>query len=169
MSTTNEIYKEDKKMQASKSIDMNIKNKIVVEKIPHGTSQLLLYKRGLKDFYLSAFTFFYSKGDIVDGKISRPTIWVLADIETGEIVERYDTKNRDFSDARYDVKYNVRSAKKYDTSMDYYERAFAILDLVRKKIIEEDYFDEVEYRKYFDMILANIPEDYQRFYRDLSV
>ena len=34
-------------------------------------------------------------------------MWAVADIETGKIIETRQTKNKEFSDASYKVKYNV--------------------------------------------------------------
>ena len=137
-------------------------------KVPHSTSQPVLYCDDGK-YYLASFVFFYSKDDIESGAIDRPTVWAIADIETGEIIEEYETKEKDFSDAAYDVKYNVRADGEYDTSREYYDKAFKILDSVRSKIIKDGKFYKEEYQHYLNMILANIPKDYQRFYRDLSV
>lgn len=137
-------------------------------KIPHSTSRPVLYKENGK-YYLAVFVFFYTKEDIEVGAVDRPTVWAIADIETGEIIEERQTKENDFSDASYDVKYNVRSDAQYDTSKKYYDDAFAILDSVRKKIISTGKLYKLEYKYYLDKILANIPKDYQRFYTDLSV
>ena len=155
----------------TKSVDINrkIKNSILGGvKIPHSTSQPVIYKDNGK-YYVAAFVFFYGKDDIEAGMVDRPTVWAIADIETGEIIKEYDTKKKDFSDAPYDVKYNIRSDANYDTSKEYYDRAFAILDSVRKKLIGTGKLYSLEYKAYLDRILANIPKDYQRFYRDLSV
>lgn len=113
--------------------------------------------------------FFFTREDIEAGKVDRPTVWAIADIETREIIEERQTKDIDFSDAAYDVKYNVRADGEYDTSRKYYDKAFKILDSVRSKIIKDGKFYKEEYQHYLNMILANIPKEYQRFYRDLSV
>ena len=137
-------------------------------KIPHSTSQPVIYQEKGK-YYLAIFVFFYTKEDIEAGAVDRPTVWAIADIETGEIIEERQTKEIDFSDASYDAKYNVRSDAQYDTSKKYYDEAFAILDSVRTKIITSGKFYALEYKYYLDKILANIPKDYQGFYTDLSV
>ena len=137
-------------------------------KVPHSTSQPVIRKENGK-YYLAVFTFFYNREDIQAGMVSRPTVWDLADLETGEIVHEYETMEKDFSDATYDVKYNVRADAQYDTSKEYYDKAFAILDSVREKLISTGKFYNLEYQIYLDKILANIPKEYQRFYRDLSV
>ena len=137
-------------------------------KVPHSTSQPVIYKEDGK-YYLAAFTFLFSKEDIEAGMVARPTVWTIADIITGEIIKEYETKEKDFSDAPYDVKYNVRADGQYDTSKAYYDKTFAILDSVRDKLIKTGKLYMLEYQAYLDRIIANIPREYQRFYRDLSV
>ncbi len=137
-------------------------------KTPHSTSYPVIYKESGK-YYLAAFTFFYSREDIEAGMVERPTMWAIADIETGEIIEERLTKDKDFSDASYDMKYSVRADAQYDTSKQYYDEAFAILDSCRSKIINTGKFYPGEYKFYLDKIVANIPKEYQRFYYDLSV
>lgn len=154
-----------KTSEVNKLIQQNILNGA---KTPHSTSQPVIYKENDK-YYLAVFVFFFNREDIQAGLIDRPTMWAIMDIETGEIIHEYSTKDKDFSDASYDVKYNVRSDAKYDTSKEYYEKAFIILDSVREKIISTGELYLLEYKTYLEKILANIPKEYQRFYTDLSV
>lgn len=156
-------------MQSSEVIN-GILQKAVIDgkKIPHSTSYPVIIKENGK-YYLATFTFFYSREDIETGMVERPTMWAIADIETGEIIEERLTKDKDFSDASYDIKYNVRADREYDTSKRYYDEAFAILDSCRSKIINTGKFYLGEYKFYLDKIIANIPKEYQRFYLDLSV
>ena len=144
------------------------KNILDGAKTPHSTSYPVLYSENDK-FYLAVFVFFYSREDIEAGAVERPTMWAVADIETGEIIEERLTKDKEFSDASYDIKYNVRSDAQYDTSKKYYDKAFAILDSCRSKIINTGKFYPREYKFYLDKIVVNIPKEYQRFYYDLSV
>lgn len=147
------------------SIQKNILNGA---KTPHSTSYPVLYSENEK-FYLAVFVFFFSREDIEAGAVERPTMWAIADIETGEIIEERLTKDKEFSDASYDKKYSIRADAQYDTSKKYYDEAFAILDSCRSKIINTGKFYPGEYKYYLDKIIANIPKKYQRFYQDLSV
>lgn len=154
-----------------KSVEMNKKIQYSIlnaSKTPHSTSYPVIYQEGGK-YYLAVFVFFYTREDIEAGAVDRPTLWAIADIETGEIIEERDSKKIDFSDASYDVKYNVRADGQYDTSKKYYDEAFVILDSVRSKLISTGKLYRTEYQYYIDKIIANIPKEYQRFYRDLSV
>ena len=156
-------------MVSAKQANTNIQNNVLNgAKTSHSTSYPVILKECGK-FYLAVFTFFYSREDIEAGMVERPTMWAIADIETGEIIEERLTKDKDFSDASYDIKYCVRADGQYDTSKKYYDEAFAILDSCRSKIISTGKFYPGEYKFYLDKIVANIPKEYQRFYQDLSV
>lgn len=144
------------------------KNILKGAKTPHSTSYPVLYSENEK-FYLAVFVFFYSREDIEADAVERPTMWAIADVETGEIIEERLTKDKDFSDASYDIKYSVRADARYDTSKKYYDEAFAILDSCRSKIINTRKFYPSEYKFYLEKIIANIPKEYQRFYQNLSV
>jgi len=137
-------------------------------KTPHNTSYPIIYRENDK-YYLAVFVFFYKREDIKAGAVERPTVWAIADIVTGDIIEERQARENDFSDARYDVKYNIRSETKHDTSKQYYTDAFAILDAVRSNLICAGTLCEQGYRMYLDKIVANVPEEYKRFYKDLSV
>lgn len=149
----------------NKKLQMNV---LEGKKSPHSTSYPVITKENDK-YYLAVFVFFFTREDIENGTVNRPTMWAIADIETGEIIEERQTKDKDFSDASYDMKYNIRADAQYDTSKKYYDEAFAILDSCRSKIINRGKFDPLEYKSYIDKIVANIPKAYQRFYYDLSV
>lgn len=137
------------------------------EKIPHSVSRPVLYRNdGV--LYLAVFVFFYNRDDIENGAVDRPTLWAIADLSTGEIIERFQSRDKDFSNASYDKKYNVRSEKKYDTSKEYYIKAYEILDKVRNHYFKTGEVLVADYDQYIQLILANIPDDYKRFYTDLS-
>ena len=158
-----------KYMIESNVVNKNISQKVLEgRKIPHSISQPVIYMEQEK-YYLAVFVFFYTREDIEAGAVDRPTMWAIADIETGEIIEERDSRKIDFSDAGYEEKYNVRADRQYNTSKTYYDEAFAILDSVRSKLITTGKLYRAEYQFYFDKIIANIPKEYQRFYRDLSV
>lgn len=136
--------------------------------LPGSLSQPVIRKEdGI--YYLASFVFFFTEEDIRAGAVERPGLWVLADMETGEIKKLYDYTEKDFSDAPYGMKYNIRAQGQYDISDAYYSRAFAVLDSVREKLISAGKLYRLEYEYYLKMILANIPPEYQRFFRDLSV
>lgn len=103
------------------------------------------------------------------GEVDRPSLWLIADIETLEILKEYPTTEKEFSDAPYNMKYSIQSDGKYDASKNYYAKTYQLLDSVREKIIKEGKPDIEEYQRYLDRIMANTPKEYCRFYRDLSI
>lgn len=137
-------------------------------KVPHSVSQLVIHEEDGK-YYLAVFVFYFDADDIKNGAVNRPTMWAIADIETGKIIQRYQTEEKDFSDAPYDIKYNVRGNEECNVPNSYYERPFKILDAVREKLITTGTLDETNYNLYLHLILAKIPEEYRRFYEDLSI
>lgn len=156
-------------MIMSKDVNVQLQNNILDGiKTPHSTSYPVLYYENEK-YYLACFVFFFTQEDIETGKVGRPTVWVIADIKTGKIIEERQTKEKEFSNAAYDVKYDVHTDGDYDTSKQYYEKAFHLLDSVRSKIIKDGKLCKRDYQDYLNMILGNIPKEYQRFYTDLSV
>lgn len=156
-------------MKQGRECNRDIQKKVLAgSKTPHSTSYpVIRFENG--DYYLAVFVFLYSKKDIENGSVDRPTIWAIADIETGNIINEYQTQEKEFSDATYSEKYDIRSDGQYDTSIGYYEKAFKYLDDVRKEILINGRLDKEKYEKYLYMILANIPKEYKRFYVDLSV
>lgn len=156
-------------MVSAKQVNTNIQNNVLNgAKIPHSTSYPVILKECGK-FYLATFTFFYSREDIEAGAVERPTMWAIANIETGEIIEERLTKDKDFSDASYDIKYSVRADAQHDTSKKYYDEAFAILDSCRNEIISTGVLDADRYKEYLNRIVESVPSEYRRFYFDLSV
>ncbi len=156
-------------MKDSKTANLNLQRTILNgAKIPHSISQPVLRQEDGK-WYLASFVFFYNREDIQTGMVNRPTVWALADLETGQLIREMQTKKQEFSEASYDEKYSVRADAKYDTSREYYDAAFAVLDTVREELLKTGNLNEEAYRNYMEKILANIPKAYQRFYRELSV
>lgn len=158
-------------MIGSKEINLkmqrNISNGILPRYTRCGCSLPLIYCENGKA-YLAWFVYFFSDEDIRKGEFGRPRSWIIADIETGEMIDRRSTKDIEFSDASYDIKYNVRTEPKYTSIEKYCDKIFEMLDSVRSKIIKGEKFPKAEYQSYLDEILPNVPKEYQRFYRDLS-
>lgn len=137
-------------------------------KIPHQTSYPVIRKEG-ETYYLAVFVYFHTKDEVEANMVSRPTLWALFDIDTGDMVKKFETKDRDFSDASYEDKYDIHIDGEHDVSLHYYEKAFTFLDIVRTSIIEKGRFRNKPYKTYLNMILQNVPKEYQRFYTDLSM
>lgn len=138
------------------------------EKIPHSTLQPVIHEENGK-YVLAAFAFFYTRDDMKSGVFDRPSVWVACNLETGEDFIRYDCRERDFSDAPYEKKYDLHPDKTYDTTREYYSKAYKILDAVRQQYIEQNTINYALYKDYLSRIVANIPGDYKRFFYDMSI
>ena len=69
----------------------------------------------------------------------------------------------------FQVHYTIYNIEEYNGSEEYYEEAFKILDRCKESIMNEAKIDLAEYRKYLGKILRNVPENYRRFYLELSI
>ena len=156
-------------MLSSKQINTNIQKTVLNHvKTPHSVSRPMIFKEN-NNYYLASFIFFFTKEDIEQGRIKRPTMWALFDLVAGELIEERHSNEIDFSNAPYDITYDIRKNTHHRLSKDYYDKVFDILDSCRRKLIYENKFDEQEYRQYLDAIMVDVPDEYKRFYNDLSI
>lgn len=155
-------------MVKSKDLNNMFQNYIKRTKVSCAVSAPVLVCENSR-YYLASFVFFFTKEDIQTGMVNRPTEWLIADLESGQIIEERNTREKEFSDAKYDIKYDIKVERKYDLARGYYEEAYKLLDAVREKLLSSGQLDKTVYKDYMDRILANIPKAYQRFYLDLSI
>ena len=160
--------------QINKRVKKELLSKI---KEPHLISYPVIYLDG-DEYYLAVFITLYKEGELKEGYLGRPTKWSFFDIDSGVLdkisykigeLEVLDTNKKEFSSGLYNMKYNIKSDEEYDRSKEYYEEAFKILDRCKESIINEGKIDLAEYRKYLAKILKNVPENYRRFYLELSI
>ncbi len=86
-------------MKDSKTVNLNLQRTILNGvKISHSVSQPVLRQEAGK-WYLASFIFFYNREDIQTGMVNRPTVWALADLETGQLIREMQTKEQEFSEA----------------------------------------------------------------------
>ena len=160
--------------QINKRVKKELLSKI---KEPHVVSYPVIYLEG-DEYYLAVFITLYKEEEIKEGYLGRPTKWSFFDIDSGVLdkisykigeLEVLDTNKKEFSSGLYNMKYNIKSDEEYDRSQEYYEEAFKILDRCKESIINEGKIDLAEYRRYLAKILKNVPENYRRFYLELSI
>jgi hypothetical protein len=160
-------------MQSSRSIHTTLQRDILGGiKVPHLTAAPVLYREADGTFYLASFCIPYKAADIRKGVADRPTTWCLCDLESGAVLERFETNDREFSHAPYRRKYAVCSDRRNwaDASWTaWFDAAFDELDAVREELLAKGTFNETLYADYLERIVAGVPHDYQRFYFDLSV
>lgn len=155
-------------MKPLNKITQEVRKKVLKgAKIYHNTSFPVLRKEDNK-FYLAVFVTFYAMEEVHLGTVERPTYWMLLDISTGDVVKEYFTRDVEFSDApyrRYVITGNVEFAQVFNS---YYDEAFDLLETCRDNILHSNTFNESVYNAYLKKILATVPNDYKRFYQDLS-
>ena len=79
---------------------------------------------------------FYNKGNLDNKTMPRPLYWCLVDVETGELIKRYNCKEKDFSSASFDdlididistcglIYFNCTVTPKYDIRLSYQQTLF---------------------------------------------
>lgn len=136
-------------------------------KIPHKVSLPVIYKKN-KKYYLAVFVFFYNKKDIDAYAANRPSLWALADINTGEVIHQYETSSVEFSDAPYDQKYSMAKSGKNNNAFELQLELFTLLDKIIESINNTGAPDMTLYNIYLNMVIDFTPVGYQRFCSDLS-
>ena len=105
-----------------------------------------------------------------DGLFDRPDYWVLADMESGELITTYvcNTFREEFCESEYSRRYDLRLVEGL-YSIRFFDETFGILDEVRKFYIETGVFQERRYKTYLRRILKACPLPYRKFFRSLSL
>lgn len=136
-------------------------------KIPHGISNPVLRKRDSR-ICIAFFVYTYTRGDLQNGAIRRPTSWITTDLVTGEILDRIQCADEDFSDASFTEYFSTNNPNAGKSTKEYYQSVYALLDSIRKTILENDSFPKDAYAEYMRSILEIVPPAYHRFYWELS-
>ncbi len=137
------------------------------QKVPHRVSAPVL--REIDDqIYLAAFVFPCNKEQLISEKIERPNMWIIANIKTGEIVERYSCAKKDFSNYTYYELYDISPKKLPPVPSNYWETIYSTLDIVREQYITTGQLNVLLYTNYLFHVLRQTPEAYKVFYKDLS-
>ena len=136
-------------------------------KIPHGISNPVLRKRDSR-ICIAFFVYTYTRGDLQNGAIRRPTSWITTDLVTGAILDRIQCADEDFSDASFTEYFSTNNPNAGKSTKEYYQSVYASLDSIRRTIIEKDSFPKDAYAEYIRSILEVVPPAYHRFYWELS-
>lgn len=136
-------------------------------KTPHSVSvPVLRVENG--DLFLSAFVFFYNREQLQSSMIKRPSMWILADLITGEISARYSCQDKDFSALSHEKLYNISDDGLPDLPEGYWAGAYAMLDQMRSDYVKTHKLNQSLYHQYLSKILDATPPEYQKFYEELS-
>ena len=137
----------------------------------HGLSRpVIRYDRG--KYCLAMFITPFSLLSFSDCLFDRPNFWVTADLETGTLIDLYQCHldpSEEFCDSEYERRYDLRSVSDKPITKSYFDSAFALLDEVRKKLIESGEFDQHMYNVYLRRLLKVCPLPYRKFFRSLSI
>ena len=135
-------------------------------KVPHGLSNPVLRSRDGK-LYLAFFVYTYSRQDIQNKAIPRPVSWMLADLETGKLVEEIPCSREDFSQAPAEGRYSTENPNGRMPG-DFYQKVFGMLDQLRQGYLQSGNLDTAGYQAYLNQMLRAVPPAYHRFYQELS-
>lgn len=143
------------------------KNALQGQKRAHGISNPVIRVVDGKA-YLAFFVYFYNKENLDFLKMPRPSLWILADIATGDILHRYSCAETDFSAQPNHAAYDISYPDKPNVQPGYYEEVYAKLDTVRKQYEESGSVDQSAYTAYLNAMLTMVPPEYRVFYTELS-
>lgn len=136
-------------------------------KTPHGVSNPVLRRDGGR-VCLAFFVYLYGKANLDSLRMPRPSLWLLADVRTGEVLRRVPCAEEDFSGQPADKLYSAAYPDRPDASAQRFEQLFRSLDEVRKQYCETGSLDTAAYAEYLENMLTLVPPDYRVFYRELS-
>lgn len=137
----------------------------------HGLSRPVLFRQRNSSVCVAMFLTVFSLQSFDDCLFDRPETYILTDIDTGEVLDMITTKyaDDDFSDAVYARRYNLCAIDYPENPCAYYNRAFMMLDDVRKEYISAGTLNMMRYHAYQKRILRYCPVPYRRFFRELSI
>lgn len=127
-----------------------------------------VFRREGDELYLATFLTFYNVGETDNSRIGRPTMWLLEDLRTGDILDSYHTIDKEFSSASYNDQYECRYVPPMHSDRLFWDSCIALLDIVRYKYLHDGVLDAVSYIEYLNRLSWSMPDDFKRFYIDLD-
>jgi hypothetical protein len=100
--------------------------------------------------------------------VQRPSMWMVADCTTGEILEKYYCRDADFSTQSHDKLYCISSNNMPIDIKQHLETAYLIMDVIRSEYAENGRLREDLYDEYLTIIDNTTPDEYKIFYKELS-
>lgn len=137
-------------------------------KIPTGISNPVLYSESGK-LYIAYFGYTFSKQNMIENRYSRPSRWILVDVETGELFKMFDCTEKDFSTQVFDKLYSLNDPKVKKGTEDYFKVMDMLFDTARASVIYGNAFDNSTYQAYLNNLYAITPKEYRVFYKELSI
>lgn len=136
-------------------------------KAPHSTSMPVLRMHEGK-LCFAAFVFFYNREELQSAIVQRPSWWIVSDLKTGEIVQRYSCQDNEFSNEKYDKLYDISTEKLPELDNVYWNTLYTIMDLIIDEYMNFGTLNKNLYKYYLDKIYDATPGEYKVFYKDLS-
>ncbi|MCX6055111.1 MAG: hypothetical protein NTZ74_09405 [Chloroflexi bacterium] len=136
-------------------------------KIPHGMSNPVLRKYN-GQFVIATFFYTFKKEHLDAKLLPRPTYWMVADIDTGKLIEDISCLGSDFSNQSFNELYLMEMPDSITPTPEYFEELFRIFDEVRYLLMKNGVLDFGKYSEYMTKMLAVVPPSYHIFYRELS-
>lgn len=135
-------------------------------KIPHGISNPVLRMHGGK-LCLAFFAYSYTRQNLEQGMMPRPSRWLVAELDSGSLIEEISCGKTDFSDAPEKQLCSTANPNP-PMSPEMFRRIYGVLDEVRNGYKQTGKLDTAAYETYFEAMLQAVPPSYHRFYRELS-
>lgn len=157
----------NKQVTTKEAVSIIRQNALGGQKAPHSTSQPVLMLHNDKICFAS-FVFFYNKEQLQSAMVNRPTMWVVGDLKTGEIVQRYLCSDNEFSDSEHQRLYNISPKGAVTASRFYWDSTYALMDLIRHEYASCGTLNKRLYKEYLERIFHTTPEEYRIFYKDLN-
>ena len=133
-------------------------------KIVHGISNPVLRMQD-GNLYLAFFAYVYTRQNLQEKKIPRPSLWLLTDLTTGNLVRRISCSEEDFSPRSHEELCSTENPNA--VSVDY-QKVYGMLDSVRQQFLEGGTLNREMYNGYLEQILQAVPPSYHCFYKDLT-
>jgi hypothetical protein len=136
-------------------------------KIPHGMSNPVLCKYNGR-YVIATFFYTYNKGHLDANRLPRPTHWMAAELESGNLIKEISCHEIDFSKQPYGELYSMEKPDSEKPGQEYFDALFKLFDEVREDLVKSGVLDAGKYGEYLDKMLTVVPRSYHVFYHELS-
>lgn len=136
-------------------------------KVPHSMSNPVIRVEDGKPV-VAVFVYVYKKENLVEKKMPRPYSWLIADIESGEVIKEFKCKEKDFSSEPFDAVYDLNDPGKKVPTKEDFGRIYGLFDSLRAQCIQSGACTPEMEEDYLDSILEITPSSYRVFYKDLT-
>jgi hypothetical protein len=136
-------------------------------KVPHSMSNPVIRVEDGKPV-AAVFVYVYKKENLVEKKMPRPFSWIIADLETGEVITEYKCSEKDFTTASFGSLYDLNDPDKKIPTKEDFQRIYGLFDSLRAQCIEKGVCTLEMEEEYLNSVLEVTPSSYRIFYKDLT-